>query len=159
VVQCLPQMNAQMSAEVGGDNDEESGVDPQVKPLEEKYKRWCIRIDPIFKYDHSVVRNATNTLHICLYIEQVRRLRQENAELREENEKLRKRSAEIDAMGQVFQGDVLAQVMEKCSPTDAEIVDRFMHKHVIIGEYFPKDNIDMGEIVPKHIDDHPKSLT
>eukprot|EP00802_Teleaulax_amphioxeia_P011867 Tamp_11904.p2 GENE.Tamp_11904~~Tamp_11904.p2 ORF type:complete len:151 (-),score=32.50 Tamp_11904:1246-1698(-) len=62
-------MNAQMSAEVGGDNDEESGVDPQV-----------------------------------------RRLRQENAELREENEKLRKRSAEIDAMGQVFQGDVLAQV-------------------------------------------------
>ena len=42
----------------------------------------------------------------------MRRLRKENAELREEMEKLRKRNAEIDAMGQVFQGDALAQVLE-----------------------------------------------
>ena len=98
---------------------------------------------------HICLYIATNTLHICLYIWQLRRLRKEN----EENEKLRNRNAEIDAMGQVLQGDVLAQVFEKCSPTDAEIVNRFMHTHVIIGEYFPKENIDMGEIVPKYIDD------
>ena len=42
----------------------------------------------------------------------MRHLRQENAELREEIEKLRKRNAEIDAMGQVLQGDLLAQVLE-----------------------------------------------
>ena len=42
----------------------------------------------------------------------MRRLRKENAELREEMEKLRKRNAEIDAMGQVFQGDVIAQVLD-----------------------------------------------
>ena len=88
----------------------------------------------------------------------MRRLRKENAKLREEMEKLRKRNAEIDAMGQVFQGDVLAQVMEKCSPTDAEIVERFMDKHVIVGEYFPKNNIDMGDVVPEHIDDMVRHL-
>ena len=107
---------------------------------------------------HICLYIATNTLHICLYIWQLRRLRKENERLREENEKLRNRNAEIDAMGQVLQGDVLAQVFEKCSPTDAEIVNRFMHKHVIIGEYFPKENIDMGEIVPKHIDDMVRHL-
>ena len=42
----------------------------------------------------------------------MRHLRQENAELREEIEKLRKRNAEIDAMGQVFQGDLIAQVLD-----------------------------------------------
>ena len=88
----------------------------------------------------------------------MRRLRKENAKLRDEMEKLRKRNAEIDAMGQVFQGDVLAQVMEKCSPTDAEIVERFMDKHVIVGEYFPKNNIDMGDVVPEHIDDMVRHL-
>ena len=66
MVVCFTQMNAQMSVEVGGDNDEEEGVDPQVKPLEEKNKRWCIRIDPMFKYDHPEWCDATNTLYIYL---------------------------------------------------------------------------------------------
>ena len=48
--------------------------------------------------------------------------------------------------------------MEKCSPTDAEIVNRFMDKHVIVGEYFPKNNIDMGDVVPEHIDDMIRHL-
>ena len=33
-----------------------------------------------------------------------------------------------------------------------------MDKHVIVGEYFPKNNIDMGEVVPKHIDDMVRHL-
>ena len=48
--------------------------------------------------------------------------------------------------------------MEKCSPTDAEIVERFLDKHVIVGEYFPKNNIDMGDVVPEHIDDMIRHL-
>ena len=48
--------------------------------------------------------------------------------------------------------------MEECSPTDAEIVERFMHKHVIVGEYFPKNNNDMGDVVPEHIDDMVRHL-
>ena len=48
--------------------------------------------------------------------------------------------------------------MQKCSPTDAEIVERFMDKHVIVGEYFPKNNIDMGDVVPEHIDDMVRHL-
>jgi len=48
--------------------------------------------------------------------------------------------------------------LEKCSPTDAEIVERFMDKHVIVGEYFPKNNIDMGDVVPEHIDDMVEHL-
>ena len=48
--------------------------------------------------------------------------------------------------------------MKECSPTDAEIVERFMDKHVIVGEYFPKNNIDMRDVVPKHIDDMVRHL-
>ena len=33
-----------------------------------------------------------------------------------------------------------------------------MDKHVIVGEYFPKNNIDMGDVVPKHIDDMVRHL-
>ena len=48
-------------------------------------------------------------------VEQMRSLQLENEKLREENEKLRKRNAEVDAMGQVFQGDLLARVLGKVS--------------------------------------------
>ena len=34
----------------------------------------------------------------------------------------------------------------------------FMDKHIIMGEYFPKNNVDMGEIVPKNIDDMVRHL-
>jgi hypothetical protein len=43
----------------------------------------------------------------------LRRLRQENERLRKEKEELRTRNAELDAMVQVFQGDVLGKVFEK----------------------------------------------
>ena len=33
-----------------------------------------------------------------------------------------------------------------------------MDEHVIVGEYFPKNNIDMGDVVPEHIDDMVRHL-
>ena len=57
-----------------------------------------------------------------------------------------------------FQAIKIQELKDQYTPTDAEIVERFMDKHVIVGEYFPKNNIDMGEVVPKHIDDMVRHL-
>ena len=68
------------------------------------------------KFRNILVLSIKPHLQLSVYaqdnMEQVRHLRKENAELREENEKLRKRNAEFDALGKVFQGDLLAQVLE-----------------------------------------------
>ena len=75
----------------------------------------------------------------------MRRLRKENAELREEMQKLRKRNAEIDAMGEVFQGDVLAQVLEFSLKTQKETLQKqfndnlgFDHFCQLYDEYIDK---------------------
>ena len=52
----------------------------------------------------------------------------------------------------------IQELKDQYTPTDAEIVERFMDKHVIVGEYFPKNNIDMGDVVPEHIDDMVEHL-